>query len=55
MDLLGANLRSLQALVEFQNALPTLSNAVANEIQEMIVSANRIVQDAEQNSVGMPG
>lgn len=44
----GANLRSLQALVEFQNALPTLSNAVANEIQEMILSAHRIVQDAEQ-------
>ena len=48
MDLQGANLRSLQALIEFQNALPTLSNAVANEIQEMILSANRIVQEAEQ-------
>lgn len=48
MDLLGANLRSLQALVEFQNALPMLSNAVSDEIQEMILSANLIVQDAEQ-------
>lgn len=44
----GANLQSLQALVEFRHSLPTLSKASENEVQEMILSAQRIVQDAEQ-------
>ena len=44
----GVNLRSVQALVEFRNSLPTLSKTAENEVQEMILSAQRIVQDAEQ-------
>ena len=44
----GANLRSVQALVEFRDSLPTLSKAAENEVQEMILSAQHIVQDAEQ-------
>ena len=46
--MLGANLRSLQTLVEFRNSLPTFSDATINEVQEMILSARRSVQDAEQ-------
>ena len=44
----GANLQSVQALVEFRNSLPMLSKASVNEIQEMILSTQRSVQDAEQ-------
>ncbi len=44
----GANLQSLQALVEFRNSLPMLSYTAINEVQEMILSAQRNVQDAEQ-------
>ena len=43
-----ANLTSLQALVEFRNSLPMLSKAAENEVQEMILSAQRTLQDAEQ-------
>ena len=44
----GANLQSLQALVEFRNSLPQLSGAAIDEVQEMILSTQRSVQDAEQ-------
>ena len=46
--MLGANLQSLQALVEFRNTLPTLSDTAINEVQEMVLSARRNIQDAEQ-------
>lgn len=46
--MLGANLQSLQALVEFRNSLPMLSDTTINEVQEMVLSAQRSVQDAEQ-------
>ena len=48
MDLSGANLQSLQALVEFRDALPTLSEVAINEVQEMVLSAQRSVQAVEQ-------
>ena len=44
----GANLQSLQALVEFRNSLPMLSKVAENEIQEMVLSARYCVQEAEQ-------
>ena len=47
MDLSGANLQSLQALVEFRDSLPMLSEAAINEVQEMILSMQRSVQDAQ--------
>lgn len=47
-DLPGANLRSLQVLVEFREALPTLSETAINEVQEMVLSAQRSVQAAAQ-------
>ncbi|MCE2435765.1 MAG: hypothetical protein J4F29_23055 [Candidatus Latescibacteria bacterium] len=43
----GANLQSLQALIEFRDALPTLCETAINEVQEMVESARRAVQDAE--------
>lgn len=43
----GANLQSLQALVEFRNSLPTLSKASINEVQEMILSTQRSVQETQ--------
>ena len=46
--MLGANLQSLQALVEFRNSLPSLSDTAIHEVQEMVLSAQRSVQDAEQ-------
>ena len=47
MNLQGANLQSLQALVEFRNSLPILSKASVNEVQEMILSTQRSVQEAQ--------
>ena len=44
----GANLQSLQALIEFRDALPTLCETAINEVQEMVESARRAVQDAEE-------
>ena len=44
----GANLQSVQALVEFRDSLPMLSEAAINEVQEMILSTQRSVEDAEQ-------
>lgn len=44
----GANLQSLQALVEFRAALPTLSEAAINELQEVVLAAQGSIQDAEQ-------
>lgn len=44
----GANLQSLQALVEFRNSLPKLSGAAINEVQEMILSTQHSVEDAER-------
>lgn len=46
--MLGANLQSLQALVEFRNSLPMLSDTAINEVQEMVLSAHRSVQEAEE-------
>lgn len=43
----GANLQSLQTLVEFRNSLPKFSGAAINEVQEMILSAQRSLQDAQ--------
>ena len=44
----GANLQSLQALIEFRDALPILCETAINEVQEMVESARRAVQDAEE-------
>ena len=44
----GANLQSLQALIEFRDALPTLYETAINEVEEMAQSARRAVQDAEE-------
>ena len=44
----GANLQSLQALIEFRDSLPMLSGTTINEIQEMILSTQRSVENAEQ-------
>ena len=43
----GANLQSLQALVEFRDSLPMLSEAVINEVREMMLSTQRNVQEAQ--------
>ena len=43
----GANLQSLQALVDFRNSLLVLSKASISEVQEMILSTQRSVQDAQ--------
>ena len=43
----GANLQSLQALVTFRDSLPMLSEAAINEVQEMMMSTQRSVQDAQ--------
>ena len=43
----GANLQSVQALVEFRNSLSMLSKASINEIQEMILSTQCSVQEAQ--------
>ena len=44
----GANLQSLQALIEFRDALPTLYETAINEVEEMVEFARRAVQDAEE-------
>lgn len=44
----GANLQSLQALIEFRDSLPMLSEAAINEVQEMILSTQRSIEDAGQ-------
>ena len=44
----GANLQSLQALIEFRDALPTLYETAINEVEEMVQCARRAVQDAEE-------
>lgn len=46
--MVSANLRSLQALVEFRDSLPMLLQTAMNEVQEMVLSAQRSVQEAEQ-------
>ena len=47
MSLQGANLQSVQALVAFRDSLPTLSKASINEVQEMMLSTQRSVQEAQ--------